>query len=269
MGKLISLEELQSIYYDRFSELHNFLTQHGIKYFAIGGTLLGAVRHKGFIPWDDDMDLGMTRDEYNKFISVCSQLDKNYFKVINHHNEKHVEHAITKICLLGVKNLNSRFNNKVDSCFHIDIFPIDNPPLNQKELKGVVNKIKSLNALMYYKYRNIKKTPILKKIPLVVVKMLLLPFNGAKFAKKVDKLITSTKIDRNYNELWVSSGVYGYKKECHDASIFQDSIYLDFGTCKISCPSNYKKLLLETYGSNYMTPIKTGNVEFKGMLEND
>ena len=62
------MTDMQTKLIEMLEWLHSFCVENNIKYYAIGGTLLGAVRHNGFIPWDDDIDIGMPRNEYNRFI---------------------------------------------------------------------------------------------------------------------------------------------------------------------------------------------------------
>ena len=64
----LSLDEIKKIELDLLIELRNICTQLGLRYYLIGGTLLGAIRHQGFIPWDDDVDVGMPRSDYNRLI---------------------------------------------------------------------------------------------------------------------------------------------------------------------------------------------------------
>ena len=72
--------KLQNIILNIMKYIHELCEKHGIDYYIIGGTALGAVRHGGFIPWDDDLDIAMTRDNYNKFLEVCKkELDRNEF----------------------------------------------------------------------------------------------------------------------------------------------------------------------------------------------
>ena len=72
--------KLQNIILNIMKYIHDLCEKHQIEYYIIGGTALGAVRHGGFIPWDDDLDIAMTRENYNKFIIVCEQeLDKENF----------------------------------------------------------------------------------------------------------------------------------------------------------------------------------------------
>ena len=68
--KKISLLEQKKIMMDLLLEFTSFCEEHHLTYFLTGGTLLGAVRHKGFIPWDDDIDVGMPRSDYEKFITL-------------------------------------------------------------------------------------------------------------------------------------------------------------------------------------------------------
>lgn len=68
----LDINEVHQLLLEVMVEFHNFCEAHNIKYYMIGGTLLGAVRHKGFIPWDDDMDVGMLREDYEKFLAVAN-----------------------------------------------------------------------------------------------------------------------------------------------------------------------------------------------------
>ncbi len=66
-----STRELQLKLLEIMKVFHSVCEKHSLKYFMLGGTMLGAVRHKGFIPWDDDLDIGMTRESYNKLLKIA------------------------------------------------------------------------------------------------------------------------------------------------------------------------------------------------------
>ena len=75
-----SLRKAQLLQLDVALEIKRICERNGIQYFLIAGTLLGAVRHQGFIPWDDDLDIGMLRSDYERFITACAtDLDERFF----------------------------------------------------------------------------------------------------------------------------------------------------------------------------------------------
>ena len=67
----ILVNSIQKKLIPMFAWFHEFCVNNGLRYYALGGTMLGAVRHKGFIPWDDDIDVGMPRKDYDKFLKLC------------------------------------------------------------------------------------------------------------------------------------------------------------------------------------------------------
>lgn len=110
-------------------EVDRICKKNYINYFIIDGTCLGAVRHKGFIPWDDDIDIGMLRNDYNRFIEVCKfELDNKYFmQTIETDKNYDLFHIPLKI-----RDNNSKFIEEYNKNYHqgvyIDVFPFDNIP---------------------------------------------------------------------------------------------------------------------------------------------
>ena len=76
--KRLNVDEMKAIELDMLKDISNFCDNNGIRYYLCGGTLLGAVRHKGFIPWDDDMDIAMPRPDYEKFLEIFNTQSHRY-----------------------------------------------------------------------------------------------------------------------------------------------------------------------------------------------
>lgn len=118
------------------AEIDRICKKHGIRYFADWGTLLGAVRHKGFIPWDDDIDITMLRPDYQKFMQIAPGEFKEPFELISIHTDKEWNNMLFRV-------INGRYYNTTEEHlrqFHgcpylvgIDVFPLDYVSRNQEE----------------------------------------------------------------------------------------------------------------------------------------
>lgn len=134
-------------------EVIRICNKYNISYVIIGGTLLGAVRHKGFIPWDDDFDIGMTRQEYERFLEVCpGELDKNIFFLQTADTEKNFAYCMAKVQLLGTEVIED-FSIGVDihHGIFVDIFPYDNLPDGKLRRRCFLFRNQFLKTMLWIK----------------------------------------------------------------------------------------------------------------------
>ena len=121
----IDLKELKQIETEILKQVHFVCEQQGFRYSLAGGTLLGAIRHKGFIPWDDDIDIFMPRPDYNKLVDFCKNNDMPFKLLSNDTDERYgylFAKAMAKDTVIIEENSNSQ---NIDMGVYIDIFPIE------------------------------------------------------------------------------------------------------------------------------------------------
>lgn len=149
---MIELRELQLCQLDIALDIKDICDRNGIKYYLIGGTLLGAVRHGGFIPWDDDLDIGMLRNDYNRFVSICEENLPDHLFLQTWDTDEGYALPFCKIMLKGTV-----FKEEVDchsgskSMIFVDVFPFDNrdDSIFRRKLNMFVNE--TARKLLQYK----------------------------------------------------------------------------------------------------------------------
>lgn len=250
----ITLEELQKLELEIMDEIHKYCIENNIKYYLGYGTLIGAVRHKGYIPWDDDIDIFMMRKDYNKFIKEFSS-NKGY-KVISIESEPNFYLPFAKVI-----NTNTILKEEISSKFllgvFVDIFPLDEVPI--KEVKKFYRKQKVLNKALALKFRGGKRRNIYKKIISFIAKLMLLPFSKRFLINKIIKH-ASKYMNKECEYVGSMVALIYNKKDIWKKEFFNATIDLPFENRNYLCPKEYDKVLSNTYGDYMELPPKERQV---------
>lgn len=149
MKRIDDIHELRTIQMGILDDVHRFCEAHGIRYSLSSGTLIGAVRHKGYIPWDDDIDLYMLRADYERFLQEYHDSQGRY-RVLNPKREQHYYYTFAKVVDLRTKMIEKETEG-YEIGVYIDVFPVDYVTDNQKERERIFRLKKLL-----YKIRRCK-----------------------------------------------------------------------------------------------------------------
>ena len=252
--KTIGTEDLKKIQLEIARHIDLFCKKHGIRYFICGGTLIGAIRHKGFIPWDDDIDIMMMRDDYERFICEYASEDKSKYNIFHHSLNDKYPYPYAKI-----SDSETIFHEEIKESFelgvNIDVFPIDIVPEDTEiqnkmyRTAGKYMRIITLKRLPMAKRRGIVKNAVL------FVSHLLLSF--ISFKTIVHKLGQNASKYRHTASSLCGVAVWGYGiREINDMSNYDKSIYMPFENIELPVPFGYDKYLHGIYGDYMQLPSK-------------
>ena len=242
--KKLDLDEVKKIELDLLIEFDKICKENDLKYSLNAGTLIGAVRHKGFIPWDDDIDVMMPRDDYEKFVRLKNAND--YDVMLPNINYLYpFAKMIRKNTLLIEEGRNEKIG------VFIDIFPIDKYKTeNEKEIIKRTKKVINLIQLITCKTKTKK---IFRRICRNVIRTLLRFFYSKKRILKMINNFNDYLIDMSKDGNFSCSLSWSENppKNMYGVDIFDSIIKLEFEKYDFSVISKYDLLLKSVYG-NYM-----------------
>ncbi len=283
-GHLVTEEtkKLWEVQMGLLRELQRICKKHDIKYYAIEGTLLGAIRHKGYIPWDDDIDVGMSAADYDRFCEIVADELPEYFTFQNHATQDGFNIGFARIrdsrttgCTKAEYDLFLEDKGYNFGIF-IDIFPLFDVPETRFQKLRQMQKGSFSNFLKRGYTEAIRRRKGMKVAKSFKEKVI---FSACYYSWKLFGKFTSYKkvADRRHKamEMYKNSSrigltaFYGYiDKYIWSKEDFSETVELPFEDMTIACPKNYDKILRNRYG-DYNVFVKGGALHTFAVLDTD
>lgn len=252
------LTAIQSVQLASLIEIDRICRKHNIKYFLGGGTLLGAIRHKGFIPWDDDSDLMMLREDYDKFCKIAPSELPNGMSFQDSNTDKHCFYEFAKCRIDGTTFATgfAKTHTGMHNGLAIDVFCHDKTANSRLGQKLHIAMTLFTRALVFNKWNN-RKAENGNKLQSAVTDFCkkIFPIRFSMWLEK--KTLTFFKSKKNAKYLYDGMGRNIYNG-VFPAELLDEVIYADFEGYKLPIPKKYDEYLTFLYG-DYMqlAPLST------------
>lgn len=251
--KRIDFEELKAIQLEILKAIDEFCNNNGLRYSLAFGSLLGAVRHKGYIPWDDDLDIMLLREDYNKFISGFKS---STYTIVEPSSNRDYALPFAKV-YDNRTVINEYSNTKSVYGVYIDVFPVDNAPDDLHELnrfmrhKAWLNKLHILKVVRFRKHR-----AIIKNIILILGQALLAFKSAHNIAMQMDEWSAQYSDLKKCKLRGIIVPDDNRREELIPSKYFESYITLPFENINATAIENYDYYLRVTYGDYMQFPPK-------------
>lgn len=256
------MNEVQIYMLDMMKQLVNAFNENNIKYYMIGGTLLGAIRHKGYIPWDDDIDLAIPRDDYDRFLEKAKEILPETLTLRTYYDESYHHYYFARVVDTRYRILRQGSLKEREEELWIDLFPLDGLPRNPILQK--IHKMRLLLLKLSYHLATFDKVNLLRpNRPLyqrAIIKFYMWwPLKSKKGYKqildKIDKLLKKAPLDKSdyYMEFMGSS--IPFRETCTKEQYGEGKLY-DFEDTKFIGPTDAEFYLSHVYGDYMQLPPK-------------
>lgn len=247
--KELSLEEIKQIELDILKVFHSFCVKHNIRYFISHGTLLGALRYKGFIPWDDDLDVLVPREDYNRLLRIF-QNDERY-QLMSYERNPDYRYPYAKLCDMTTRKEEGAYNNGMELGLDIDVFPLDTWDDDlEKAKKEVKVQQKNMFCLSLSKLHKPDSHHPVKRF---VKGLVMIPCKLRGSAYYVEKIMQEAYKPEQKGSRYMGGKAWNVYRErdIMPAEIFAEAIELEFEGEKFYAPVGYDAFLTSLYG-DYM-----------------
>lgn len=263
-GHIVSAEmkKVWAVQLDLLQELMNVCAHHDIRLFVAEGTLLGTIRHKGFIPWDDDIDVVLLRQDYDKLMALSGEFKAPYFLQSIHTDEGyHNRHAQLRMDGTLALGKGEKRGRRCHQGVFIDIFVLDAMPNSPRAFKHHYAKISGTKLRLKIIYKLMDR----------------LPLSLYRWCRNKTKCLSDIALYNRYED--VMRSVATDNRTCSGAMIcqnmsipvfpmsaYKETVMMPFEHIMVPAPTGYDELLRIEYG-DYMTPVKAptlhGSMQFE------
>lgn len=257
------IKDLQLVCLEIFKEIKEICDNHNIEYFMIGGTLLGAVRHKGFIPWDDDLDIGLKREDYNKFLEIAAKKLSDKYFLQTFDTDPNYPLAFAKVRKNNTFLEETHYENiDMHKGIFVDVFPLDKMPNNKFFRKLFLLRLSilyrfSLIANLNIQLNTNKKYEVILKIIRVPFKLFRIP--SKRYLEKFNKRIQKYNKSKKSNFIACATNIQN-EKIVYDKSWYDKTKKGEFENIEVSIPIETDKSLRKSYGDYMQLPPESERV---------
>ena len=243
--KKLDIDEIKEVELGVMDYIHNICKEKGINYSLAYGSLLGAVRHKGFIPWDDDLDIALKRNEYDKLYQAILEDNNSIYKVVSWENDPRYPYPFYRVYDSRTVYENNYIQNDIELGICVDVFPFD----DYKDVNKEITKLDMYRRLSVYTLYGIRNREagiknIIRYLMLVVFRL-----TRVKTWNKKLNDCSKVSVDSEHIDYLMESKKYSTKI---DAKALDEVVECKFEDRVYNIPKDYNHILTTIYGSDYM-----------------
>lgn len=230
--------------------------ENKIQYFLFAGSLLGAVREKNLIPWDDDIDVCIKSEDIDRFLQAFTSHRNEFLFLQTFETDKYYfVPSVMRLCLKDTDKWGSEYRAaKFNKGLYFDVFILSYGSENTEDDLKIKKAARRLASLGYFKYRALEKPNLKQLVKKIVCRNFLI--NAAR--KRYISYIRNRKLDKNTRCVFISDYI-GMSRLTYSAEAFEHPEYIRFGEEEYPCPCKYDEVLGTLFDKDYMTPKDTKN----------
>lgn len=259
------MNEVQQKILEIFIEIDKICKKHNLRYYAIGGTCIGAVRHQGFIPWDDDIDIAMPGRDYEAFMKIARKELPEPFELIAPEVMIHRSYVGAKVHNINTTFVEEDMKRYQDSYsgIYVDILPLYGLPENKVKrtvFAGVVNLVLQLN---YAKQRPLSdRKTMFQKILYLCLKPFTFFVSYNFYIKLWKRIISKYDFDsaKYTGYLWTKILIKKLNKRIFKKAWFDNYVELPFENIKMRCPCNWNAYLSKQFDDYMKLPPESERI---------